>query len=386
MKTPKTLIREYEATHTRFDASLRLYAYVRPRKNKEANIEIWGARINKKRKGHPLMMKKYFVFHTDSNKYELRDVVRYSSYSQMAHDHLIYHDSDMGGRNMSHIIGRDYVGKWNYNYVSETPHAYLPNYCVMLNGWEGTNYKYCAFDSASGLSVIEYINLYKDFPMAEIISKSKNFQLLKRSFLKHCAEDKSFAKYVAKNHYQISLHHMTASNIETAFKRGKTCEEYMGVLITRQKARDEKERIRLAQLEREREERKRKEREEEMQRARRWDKKIRALYNRIKDICGTYGCFEVEVPKSSADMYAESEAMHNCIGRCYTSNHATGHDTIIFLRKDGKPCVDLRINPETMEIVECRYTCNKDAMQDESVMVYAREVRDNLAKVMKKAA
>lgn len=379
MKTPKTLIREYEATHTRFDASFRLYAYVRPRKNREANIEIWGARINKKRKGCPLMMKKYFVFHTDSNKYELRDVVRYTSYSQMVHDHLIYHNSDMGGRNMSHIIGKKWVGKWDYNYVSNTPHAYLPNYCVMLNGFEGTNYKYCAFDSASGLSVIEYINLYKDFPIAEIISKSKNFQLLTRSFLKHCAEDKKFASFVAKNHYQISLHHMTASNIETAFKRGKTCEDYIKKLIDARNAKAEKARLEYERVERER-------RENEMKAMRKWDKKIRALYNRIKDICGTYGCFEVEVPKSSADMYAESEAMHNCIGRCYTSNHATGHDTIIFLRKDGKPCVDLRINPETMEIVECRYTCNKDAMQDESVMVYAREVRDNLAKVMKKAA
>lgn len=377
MKTPRTMIREYESTRE-VGTALRLYTYVRPRKNGEATIEVWGAKNNTRRKGMPVGYKCFFKFRTDTDRYAVRDVLHYTSWSRMMHDHLCYHAPEIGGTDYSYHLGDD-MGEWGFNLVSKTGKAFLPCYCTMLNDFSGTKYRYCAYDHMCGISAIGYVNLYKEFPQAEIVSKSRNFQLLTRKFLGHLASDKAFARFVAKNHYTISLHHMEPSSIETAWKRGETCEEYMNVLFGRRKERERKRREAEELAERKR-------REEEMKRLSKWNKKMNALYERIKSICGRYGCFEVIVPKTSAEMYDEANAMENCIGKCYTSNHAMGHDVIIFLHKEGKPCVDLRIDPKTMEIVECRYKYNRDAMQDREVMREAEKVRDNLAKVWKAVA
>lgn len=377
MKTPKTMIREYEKSR-KVGTALRLYTYVRPRKNGEATLEIWGAKNHMRRKGAPVGYKCFFKFRTDSDSYRVRDVLHYTSYSRMMHDHLCYHAPEIGGTDYSYHLDEN-RGKWLFNRVSETDRAFMPAWCTMLNDFSGTKYRWCAYDVCCGLSAIEYANLYREFPIAEVISKSRNFQLLTREFLGHLASDKAFARYVAKNHHHISLHHMSVSNVETAWKRGKTCEEYMKALLDVRRERERKrvEAMELAE---------RKRLEEEMASMRKWNRKMMALYERIKSICGQYGCYEVIVPKSSDEMYAEAEAMHNCIGRCYTSNHAMGHDVCIFLHKDGKPCVDMRIDPKSMEIKECRFVCNKDAMQDREVMCEAEKVRDNLAKVWKEVA
>lgn len=93
----------------------------------------------------------------------------------------------------------------------------------------------------------------------------------------------------------------------------------------------------------------------------------------MKDICATYGAYEVYVPQNAEEMIQEGVAMHNCIGQNYVSRQG---DTslCIFLRKNGKPCVDIEINLKTFKVVQCRAVCNLDA--DKSAWEVAREVAE----------
>ena len=380
MKSPRTMIREYEMTRN-VGTALRLYTYVRPRKDGEATVEVWGAKNNMRRKGRPVGYKCFFKFRTEDDRYAVRDVLHYTSWSRMMHDHLCYHAPEIGGMDYSFRLGEE-NGKWLYNFVSETEKPFLPRYCTMLNDFKDTKYRYCGYDAMCGMSVMSYLELYRKFPIVEILSKSKNFQLLEEKFLVRVTANKELARFVAKNHAEITLHHMSRPEIERLFRASAGTES---IVAYRKMLKDAKAAERALERQREAE---RIEREYENLRGslRKWDKKVKEMYRRIKAICGQYGCYEVEVPKSSEDFVREGIAMHNCVGKCYCSNHAMGHDVIVFLRKDGKPCVDLRIDPVAMEIKECRFVCNKDATHDKSVMREAEKVRDNLAKVWKEVA
>ena len=94
----------------------------------------------------------------------------------------------------------------------------------------------------------------------------------------------------------------------------------------------------------------------------------------------TYGAYEVIVPQTSAEMLDEGVAMHNCVGMCY-AKHQGETDICIFLHKAGKPCVDIRINLKTFELMECRAVCNKKAPEDAWEVAYklAEAVRMKLA-------
>ena len=104
-----------------------------------------------------------------------------------------------------------------------------------------------------------------------------------------------------------------------------------------------------------------------------YDKAIMRLYKKVKDICATYGAYEVIVPQTAQEMLAEGEAMHNCIGHCYAPRQGR-EDLCIFLHKDGKPCVDIRIDLKTFALMECRAVCNKQA--DDSAWAVARQLAE----------
>lgn len=113
--------------------------------------------------------------------------------------------------------------------------------------------------------------------------------------------------------------------------------------------------------------------------AKKYDKRIFKLYNEIKSLCRTYDCYEVVVPKNSKEMLEEGVALHNCVGSMYAPRQASGDDVCLFLHKDGKPCVALRIDPRTYEVKECRFVCNENCGEKEWEI--ARDIAKRMAKL-----
>jgi hypothetical protein len=66
--------------------------------------------------------------------------------------------------------------------------------------------------------------------------------------------------------------------------------------------------------------------------------------------------FSVVIPNTETEMIAEGKAMHNCIGGYYHTKWLTGGTEVAFIRKDGKPYIDLEIC--NGEIVQARYDRN----------------------------
>ena len=361
MKMEKVIL-AHEATHAPVNNDIRLYAYVRPHKNREATVEIWGAMYHKR--NAKFVAKKFFAFRTDRDTYAMRDTLQYNSWSTMCHDHICYTFPEAGGRDYHREAERKYggdwkslKGKWLKDRISKTADGHLPRYVQFLNGWEDTKYKYCGYDWKSGFFFAEYLALWRKHPKAEILSKMGCYQLLTDRFLKRLDTDKPFAKYVCKYNDAIRRHAMKPMEIYKAFKDGTDLTRYVQMLEAREAERQAAEAAKQ-----------RKDYEK-------YDAAIAKLYERLKDIFGTYGAFEVVVPQNSCEMLKEGEAMHNCIGKCYAPRQGET-DICLFLHKDGKPCVDIRINVETFQLMECREVCNKQA--DDSAWEVAREVAEQV--------
>lgn len=362
MNEVEMLIEQREAVHAPANNSMRLYAYVRPFANGEAAVEVWGTQFHRRRKGSPRVCKKFFVFRTDRDTYKTRDTLQYSSWSRMVHDHICYSFPEAGGADCyataRSTVGGEWEslrGVWQKGRVSKTSDAHLPCYVSFLNGWEATKYRYSGYDARCGIFFMRYMALWGRFPKAEIISKMGCYQLLDEKFLARLDTDKPFAKYVYKYNDAIRRHAMSPADIYKAYKRGEDLTRYAQMLEAREAARQ------AAQAEKERKE------------YEKYDKAIAKLYEQLKDICGTYGAFEVVVPKNSYEMLKEGVAMHNCIGKCYAPRQGDT-DICLFLHKDGKPCIDIRIELKTLKLVECREVCNKNA--NEAAWITANEIAE----------
>ncbi len=173
--------------------------------------------------------------------------------------------------------------------------------------------------------------------------------------MKRLERDKAFAKYVARYHAAITEHEIGIRDIYKFYKESRDLNQYVAAM------REERRRREEAELEKEREYYKQ------------YDKAIASLYERVKDICATYGAYEVVVPQTADEMLREGMAMHNCVGKCYAPRQGK-QDLCIFLHKDGQACVDIRIDLKTFALMECRAVCNKQA--DDSAWEVARELAE----------
>lgn len=356
MKTPKTLIREYEAEGG-FNG-IRLYSYVRPRKGGECTYEVWAA-VNARRKGKPLYTKCVYKMRSDSESYKVRDTVVYNTFCCLAHDHLIYDFYEAGytRKNFENSI-RDYKrGRWDtctmyYNAVSGHSLYMLPIAHTALNGLEETKYRYCAYTPRCGLAFAEYLHLYKISPKVELLSKAELWNLLSEDICRFLADHPPFGKFLAKNISRIKGEMWSVSRVKREYAK----QDPAAKAAVRQAKLEAEERKRKARIRAER-----RRRAEELKRYRKYDAAIAAMYERVKEICADYGAYEVIVPQSSREMLREGEAMHNCIGKLHSSRVADGTEICLFLHKDGKPCVDVSIDLTTFKVTECRAVCNKDA-------------------------
>ena len=362
MKSPQTLIRERVGNALLADrAKTLVFCYVRPRKDGEATLEYWGAR---KHKGK-VKCKLFFKFRTDRDRYELRDIVHYTSWSYLCPSHICYSFPEAGSIDYVKKVTSDpKAHDWDYNLVSDTEKCFLPTFAPILNDFGETRYKYCGYNHNCGMFALDYLRLWEQYPQAEILSKAGCFRLLTKPFLKRLATDKPFAKYVARYHAAITEHAYGIRDLYELYREKRDPNAFNDFMREKQRRRE------AIELERAQNAAKRLRDEYAA-----YDKAIMRLYMKVKDICATYGAYEVIVPQTAQEMLAEGAAMHNCIGKCYASSQGR-ENLCIFLHKDGKPCVDIRIDLRTFAVAECRAVCNKDA--PDSAWEVAREVAERV--------
>lgn len=357
---PKELIRRYEAELPR-QGGVRIYGYVKPLANGEAVYEVHAA-ATARRKSSPLMTKCIYRMRTDKpDRYQIRDTIEYHSWSRMVHDHLIYDFKESGvtRRDYEKILPDYERGEWNRCKVEKrnarTGYAnqMLPLPLTMLNGFDGTRYQYCGYSpTVCCLPFADYLHLYNITPKVELLAKAGLRLLLTEDICRFLNEHPRFGKWLAKHWREVKDNCWSPYRVKREF--AKT--DPLAAEEVRTAAREAKERRREAERLAAMREVARRKREN-----RKHDRAIHALYLRLKDICKTYGAYEVVVPENSSMMVDEGEAMHNCIGSIHTKYVAKGDEVCIFLRKDGKPCVDVAISLTTFKVKECRAVCNAEA-------------------------
>lgn len=364
--TPQKLIKLYEGDHgcrqdresRCYQRNVSVYGYVRPRPNGEAQFEVWIAAKSKLKKDPGKLRAKCVAkMRTDKPRnWTARDIVWYESRSPLCASHWCYDYSEIRAtRNYNGECGAE-QGKW----FARSGSRRMPLPAVMLNGWEETKYKYWAYDPDCNLTVQEYVSLYNITPKVELLSKAGLFRLLdahlchflngnKRfgKFLaQHLDEAKEWTPFVAMSRY-AKVDKEAAAEVRLARRRKH--EEMLADMTPAQ---------RREWLARRRAEKKR--REEQRKREEELNARLLSLYNQIYTACRVYGAYEVVCPKTRAEMMAEGKAMHNCIGHNYAPRQGV-QDICLFLRKDGKPYVDFRIDAKTYKVQECRLVCNKNA-------------------------
>lgn len=404
MKKQEKLIREYYGSRGITHGSPLLFSYFTRNRDGREVVEYWAAKYGhvRGRKGKDIVAKCVMRFCPDTNRYAMSDsVIRYQTWSRMMPDHLIYDfRKEMAGCNSYPDkigIGRLYS---HANWRGEV----MPTSEIPLNGCGDGRYKYCKYafkdiETCEGNNrsfhywgrnpygnLPDFLKKFDLNPRAmEMFAERGLVKFMKEHFLIRLRDDKPFARWY-KSHALATLNRTITQIYSMARKDlGKTCWE----IVDNEERRLERirrkrlARLRMARQEREEERRRieaeKREKVERMNRA----KRIRRLYEKLKSICGAYGAYEVRVPKSEREMMAEGERMHNCVGKCYASRQ--GLDAIVvFLWRNGKPCVDIEVDPETFEVVQCRRTCNKNSVESERKI--AEKVAADIEEIYKKAA
>lgn len=73
--------------------------------------------------------------------------------------------------------------------------------------------------------------------------------------------------------------------------------------------------------------------------------------------------FKIVIPSTETELINESEVMHNCV-RTYGNRIKKGNCALFFIRKDGKPYIDLEVG-RNGNIVQARYDHNRDVRNGE---------------------
>ena len=77
--------------------------------------------------------------------------------------------------------------------------------------------KYCAYKSGNGIYAIDYISLYKEFPICEMLMKLNIKRMWTEKALKFITENKDFQKWLFKNAAKVS--EMAFQTARNAFKK-----------------------------------------------------------------------------------------------------------------------------------------------------------------------
>lgn len=68
---------------------------------------------------------------------------------------------------------------------------------------------------------------------------------------------------------------------------------------------------------------------------------------------------------SGEQLFHEGEAMRHCVSR-YSRHCVAGNSSIVLLSHNGSRCLTIEINPISMQLVQARGACNREASPKES--------------------
>ena len=168
--------------------------------------EIFGAKWNKK----VFKVQKLFVIPADKKYCALSRNSFYSS---------------CGGYTGVHSYGYDHKDSRWFHYQSEFDFTAIETEKVNreeLFGldrilWLDDSLKYCAYKSGRGIYAIDYIGLYRKFPICEMLMKLNIKRMWSEKALEFIAANKDFQKWIFKNAEKLS--DMAFQTAKNAFKK-----------------------------------------------------------------------------------------------------------------------------------------------------------------------
>ena len=411
-KEAHRLIRAVEKDYKGINAT-RWYSTVHPRRNGEAQIRTWAV---KTWKGKPLIMLAA-EYNTDGSQNHVSGRCIINNYTNQR----CFNWLDYGGR--THLAVWSDIDAMRNEWLEAYDHKFNGGHEFFgrfLNGLENTKYRYCGWDH-TGMRITDFIDCYKVSPLTELIAKSGLYRWLTPNHITRLVNNKPLARFLATHH--ADLRNVLPSIIQRQFaKHGeKTDVETLCALaelspyglaklpiapqrilrwmrrngVSVQQLRHHVDNLNelkkstayephvlphdwetysLSIEEQVMEERELvAEREREIVRqARQYARKTIDRWMREGKIRKAY---KIVIPASETELVTEGEAMHNCVGG-YWNRIKSGGCSLAFIRKNGKPYIDLEIK-DNGEIVQMRY--------DHNITVKPTTVDGRLCKLVAKA-
>ena len=405
------LIRNAERNYRGINTT-RWYSTIHPRRNGEARIRTWAV---KTWKGKPLIMLAA-EYHTDGSQGHVSGRCLINNFTNQR----CFNWLDYGGN--SHVAVWSDVDGCREEWLEAFDHKFGKGhefFGQFLNGLEGTRYKYCAW-SETHMRITDFLDCYRVSPMAELLAKAGLLRWLTPNHVARLVANKPLARFLARHHED--LRNVQPSIVQREYRRhGESADvETIGALAEltpygleklpispkRVWAWMKRNGVAPAQLRHHVDnltelkmsldyephvmphdwetysfmidERVHEERELAAERERAIVRGARAAARRIIDRWMREGrirkAYKVVIPQSETELIAEGEAMHNCVGR-YFSRIKSGACTLAFIRKNGKPYIDIEIAHG--KIVQMRY--------DRNIAVKTTTVDGRLCKLVEKA-
>lgn len=170
--------------------------------------------------------------------------------------------------------------------------------------------KYCFYNG--GISLCDYITIYRRFPEIEMLSKLNAVNLCGSYKILENLKSKKFKKYLCKNNADGFLGRHNPSDILYGFNHN----------------------INLIQVDERKEENKRNKSKNKNAKI---DKKMLEQAKRYEKLSGYFGNLKIIFPTSTFDLIKEGEELGHCVGKMnYNKKVAEDKTLILFVRKDEK--------------------------------------------------
>ena len=393
-KDAKKLVLAAEATYTGINTT-RWYSTVVPKRNGEARILTWAA---KTWQGKPLVMLAA-EYHTDkvANKVSGRLLV-HNFTNQMMFNWL-----DYGGK--EHVAVWSDVDAARNECFDGYDHVYGKGrefYGRFLNGLEDTKYKWCGW-ALTDMRISDYLDCYRVSPFVECLAKAGLCRWITPRFVARLVGNKPLMRFVARNAEKlrdvppsivISQYARHAEKTDVDAIRAATLLRTYGLTslpyapkricawldrngVSPEELRHHVDNLNELKLDLayephvlphdfavyslEVEDRVHEERELAAFRESEIVREAREFaHAKIEEWLATgkiRKSYSVVLPNTEQELREEGSAMNNCVGT-YWSRIVKGSCSLVFIRKEGKPYIDMEVSRDG-KIVQMRYNHNK---------------------------
>ena len=207
---PKNIIAEIKKRETKIDGHTRYYAYLTTNDRELVKITV-----AVKYKGNTMYYKQCAVHGLRSDECFVKDMCF----------------TQMGGYQVGWCAEGLYKSsKWYEDGIwGTTDDKYFNVYAPILNLdflARYDQYKYSAYDLYSGCDILQYLRLYEEYPQTEYLVKfGLSSYVHNKQLLKKISKDKSFQKWLFKNHTLLCGKFYYVSTILKAYKENKPLNE-----------------------------------------------------------------------------------------------------------------------------------------------------------------